>query len=102
MVKFTGIFDNSFASPMPPLEFVKEYYLTEIGRRELVDSSIKQESAFAALKNEESAQHSLQQLKAEIAAKKKAESPYQSDYEQGCVCGYNDAIDDILRQLSAV
>jgi len=43
-----------------------------------------------------------QQLKAEIAAKKKPQSRYQSDYEQGCISGYNDAIDDILRQLSAV
>ncbi len=43
-----------------------------------------------------------QQLKAEIAAKKRSDVPYGSDYEQGCVSGYNDAIDDILRQLSAV
>ena len=50
----------------------------------------------------EASSNSLQQLKAKIAAKKKHESPYQSDYEQGCVSGYNDAIDDILRQLSAV
>jgi len=46
--------------------------------------------------------HSLQQLKAEIAAKKKPERPYSSDYEEGCIDGYNDAIDDVLRQLSAV
>ena len=47
-------------------------------------------------------QHNLQQLKAEIAAKKKPERPYPSDYEEGCIDGYNDAIDDVLRQLSAV
>ena len=46
--------------------------------------------------------NSLQQLKAEIAAKKKPERPYSSDYEEGCIDGYNDAIDDVLRQLSAV
>ena len=68
MIKFTGVFDNSIASPMKPLDFVKEYYLSTMGRKELVDSSIQQESTFAALKNEESAQHSLQQLKAKIAA----------------------------------
>jgi len=63
MIKFTGVFDNSIASPMKPLDFVKEYYLSTMGRKELVDSSIQQESTFAALKHEESAQHSLQQLK---------------------------------------
>ena len=46
--------------------------------------------------------NSLQQLKAEIATKKKPERPYSSDYEKGCIDGYNDAIDDVLRQLSAV
>lgn len=68
MVKFTGVFDNSFASPMSPLNFVKEYYLTEMGRRELVDFSIKQESTFAALKNEESAgAQAYNKLRDEIA-----------------------------------
>ena len=100
MVKFTGVFDNSIASPLKPLDFVKEYYLTTMGRKELIDSSIQQESNFAALKNEESAQHSLQQLKADILRLKKEFifCEPNPDYKRT----YNQAIDDVIAKLSAV
>jgi len=74
----------------------------EVGRYRCNGCKKCYESEDAAPEDMELLSTDVQQLKAEIAAKKKPERPYLSDYEEGCIDGYNDAIDDVLRQLSAV
>ena len=73
-----------------------------VGKKFCVLSTGEFEKLRRAAQSAEVRPDTAQQLKAEIATKKKPERPYSSDYEKGCIDGYNDAIDDVLRQLSAV
>ena len=50
MIKVTIIFDNKFASPYPPIGFIRKYYLTDMGKDDLIAiTNIEQEDHFAEL-----------------------------------------------------
>jgi len=42
MINVTISFDNSFASPLSPKDFVNKYYLTELAKKEFVYMKIEQ------------------------------------------------------------
>ena len=42
MVKVTIIFDNQIAPPLTPIEFVKEYYLSVMGNKDLKYMTVQQ------------------------------------------------------------